>query len=164
MKKITKRVGTLAVATGVAFATLLTGATSAFALPGGPSERLSTSTPNFGCGAAWYAAQTTLKFQCDGNLVLYRNSDGHAMWATGTYGTTNNPTILDFSHNGDIEMLRTEDWGTGVFCDLGSDNPAPGGTAVIQDDGNFVIYNTAGQATWATGTYNNQQGTVHACQ
>jgi hypothetical protein len=34
-----------------------------------------------------YTIQDQLVFQNDGNLVLYRNSDGHAMWTTGTSGS-----------------------------------------------------------------------------
>ncbi|MDH6135284.1 hypothetical protein P3T37_004694 [Kitasatospora sp. MAA4] len=158
MKKLTKRIGSVAVTAGAVMSMLLTGATSASAADS--SIALSSSTPNYSCGTqtTWWSNSVHLTFQCDGNLVLYRNSDGHAMWASGTYRSPT-PNTLDFSHLGWIE-LDSATYG----CKIGSwPNQAPEGRAVVQDDGNFVIYNTSGVATWSSGTYNNQQGKVDEC-
>ncbi|WP_329583974.1 hypothetical protein OG500_27105 [Kitasatospora sp. NBC_01250] len=155
MKRALKKIGAVATATA---AVLMTGAPSASATVGpGVKIPLTTATPNSRCGAEWIAYQTYLKFQCDGNLVLYRTSDNHAMWASGTYyGYI--PNLLDFAHQGYISLWS----GSDEVAEIGNiSNPAPNGVVAVQDDGNMVIYNTAGQPVWQTGTYNNQQGSVH---
>jgi hypothetical protein len=59
--------------------------------------------------------KVTLVMQGDGNLVLYRNDSGLAVWSTNTWGT-------------------------------------PVTHAVLQNDGNFVCYDTAGKPYWASNT------------
>ncbi|WP_329564359.1 hypothetical protein [Kitasatospora sp. NBC_01266] len=95
--------------------------------------------------------------QTDGNFVLY-NGNGTALWASGTDGK--GVTQLDWSQSGYVKLLNSSN---GVVCTLGALSPAPGGQAVLQNDGNFVFYNTAGNATWATNTYNGQQGNLDYC-
>ncbi|MGC0315055.1 hypothetical protein [Kitasatospora acidiphila] len=103
-----------------------------------------------------------LTLQSDGNLVLYKTVSGpgqQAIWASGTKGK--GVTNVDWSQSGYAKLLNGSG---GVVCTLGMLNPAPGGQAVLQNDGNFVFYNTAGNPTWATNTYNNgQMGNLDYC-
>lgn len=64
-------------------------------------------------------ANTRLRMQKDGNLVVYNNDTKGAVWATNKYGP------------------ETDDH-----------------EAVMQDDGNFVIYKQ-GKPIWASNTYTN---------
>lgn len=104
---------------------------------------------------------SSLYLQPDGNLVLYKevNDVGvQALWASGTNGR--GVTHLDWSASGYIKLLNSSG---GIVCTIGALSPSPGGRAVIQDDGNFVFYNTSGQATWASGTYRFSQGNLNYC-
>ena len=107
---------------------------------------------------SWNSSSIILNFQTDGNLVIYaRNSngtEGKALWASGTAyyqlpSGTLPVTQLDWSSQGYIILQDT--FGNTV-CTIGAQGPnyAPGGAAVLQDDGNFVFYNTNHVATWAT--------------
>lgn len=102
--------------------------------------------------------EVLLEFQCDGNLVLYSVDSGKALWASGTSGK--GVTDLDWSQSGYIKLENSK--GT-VVCTIGATDPAPGGVAIVQDDGNFVFYNTAGNATWASDTNGEKQGTKDYC-
>ena len=120
------------------------------------------SQPNWLAGGpgphTWNSSSIILNFQSDGNLVIYaRNSngtEGKALWASGTAyyqltPGTNPVTQLDWSSQGYISL---QDANGNVVCNIGAMGPnyAPGGTAVLQDDGNFVFYDTNHVATWAT--------------
>ena len=106
-----------------------------------------------------------LDFQADGNLVVYFNvhiqSTGAntktALWATGQ---NSNVKLLDWSQSG---YLKLESAYGITLCTLGASNPAPGGVAQLQQDGNFVFYTTGGTATWATGTEGDTSQNKHAC-
>jgi hypothetical protein len=69
-----------------------------------------------------------LKYQNDGNLVLYDN--GGAAWAINCWPECN---------------------GTG----FGGNPFQPAGYATMQSDGNFVVYNAYGNPVWHTWTYGN---------
>jgi hypothetical protein len=88
----------------------------------------------------------SLNAQSDGNLVLYRKSNGQALWDTKTYGRNVNRTI--FQNDGNLVIYNTSNqavWASGT--------DRRGGTRVtVQDDGNFVMYNAQNQALWATNT------------
>ena len=83
-------------------------------------------------------------FQADGNLVLYRLTDGRALWAhryrTG-WGSRNARTTATSSSI----TLAASRFGTRARRTM----PAP---AFVQDDGNVVIYDYYGYPVWATGT------------
>jgi hypothetical protein len=106
-----------------------------------------------------------LDFQTDGNLVVYFNvhiqatgaNTTTALWATGQ---NSNVKLLDWSQSG---YLKLESAYGITLCTLGASNPAPGGVAQLQQDGNFVFYTTGGTATWATGTESDTSQTKHAC-
>jgi Peptidase family M23 len=88
----------------------------------------------------------SLNAQSDGNLVLYRQSNGQAIWDTKTYGRNVKQTI--FQNDGNLVIYNTSNnpvWASGT--------DRRGGTRVtVQDDGNFVMYNSQNQALWATNT------------
>ncbi|WP_435271365.1 hypothetical protein [Streptomyces sp. 1222.5] len=91
------------------------------------------------------AKLTRLVMQSDGNLVMYRNRDGAAIWSTHTSG-----------HSGAYAVMQTD--GNFVVYDAGS-QPLwsthtagnSGAWANMQDDGNFVIYKGS-TALWNSGT------------
>ena len=124
-----------------------------------------TSTPDWYCGHSARSNTVTLIFQCDGNLVLYSNSTGQALWATGSNGT--GVDHVDFSAvNAEIDVK----YSNGVIqCRVGAWNYyghslAVGGYADVQDDGNFVIYHAANQPVWASHTqYAKSSGTFNEC-
>ncbi|MDH6139710.1 MULTISPECIES: hypothetical protein [Kitasatospora] len=103
-----------------------------------------------------------IALQADGNFVLTKwdsNGAPHTIWASGTNGK--GVTHIDWSQSG---YAKLEDSNNNIVCTLGALNPAPGGQAVMQNDGNFVFYNSAGNPTWATNTYNNgQMGNLDYC-
>ncbi|MFI9326526.1 hypothetical protein ACIGZJ_03155 [Kitasatospora sp. NPDC052868] len=149
MKNLTKRIAAVGAATIVAAG--LTFAVSPSASAADQSKALVLSTPD------WYPNDYVsmssnwvhLKFQSDGNLVLYRNWDGAVLWASGTSGW--GLTRLSWSATGYIKLYK----GNALACTIG-DVAAPGGRVAVQDDGNLVIYKSNGAAVWDTGTWNNQ--------
>ena len=88
-----------------------------------------------------------LVMQGDGNLVLYQNGVG-ALWATGTNGRADNPTmaVLQFDGSLVVQSATSQAWSSS----------SPGGDhLLVQGDGNVVIY--AGPGTfdsplWASNT------------
>jgi hypothetical protein len=81
--------------------------------------------------------------QNDGNVVLYHPGDD-AVWASNTVGPKGTLTL----QSGDLRL--TDSSGNLLFhTDTGGH---PGATFKMQDDGNGVIYDTAGTAIWATNT------------
>jgi len=87
----------------------------------------------------------TLRFQTDGNLVLYQLNTGNVLWASNTNGTganemlfpANGPILLE--HNGKL-ITHVGPYGSNSF------------DAIVQPDKNFVFYDADGNATWATNT------------
>ncbi|MDH6112369.1 hypothetical protein P3T36_003780 [Kitasatospora sp. MAP12-15] len=144
-------------------ALVVTAIGSALALAAGPALADSTaagfnlSQPDWYAGASTYSSSVNLQFQSDGNLVLYVNGGG-PIWASGSEGR--GVTHVDWSQSGYVKLLNS---GNGVVCELGQGNPAPGGWASVQDDGNFVFYNSSGRATWASNTQFETGSTVDAC-
>ncbi|MFI5617685.1 hypothetical protein [Streptomyces sp. NPDC051567] len=102
------------------------------------------------------SATVWLVLQKDNNLVMYRKSDGKAIWGSGTYGNRKALT-LEMGDNGDLTLHEygqneTVRWRTGT---AGHTNAY----ALLQDDGNLVVYKKGGGegkggALWNTGTYN----------
>ncbi|WP_160311535.1 hypothetical protein [Streptacidiphilus melanogenes] len=109
----------------------------------------------------WWSPTVVLKMQTDGNFVLYCVSGGKAVWATGTNLSlsqqTSNYRQVQFQKNGNMTI-----WNFNESSNPPSQTPAwntntPGAyEAIVQVDGNFVIYNASGTALWSSGTY-------HAC-
>jgi hypothetical protein len=107
----------------------------------------------------WTSATVNLRWQRDGNLVLYCNSDtsdpNKVLWATGTDYV--NPVDIVFGGPYGLIAVR-DDWDTVINAgwQIAFEAPAggvnPGDYAYVQNDGNFVIYAANGRALWATGT------------
>jgi hypothetical protein len=85
-------------------------------------------------------------YQSDGNLVLYRNTDGTPLWASNTHGTSVGACIMQGDGNLVIYDASTAPiWSSGTW-------QHPGSRLVIQDDGNVVIYRQDNVPVWATNT------------
>ncbi|MGW7104395.1 hypothetical protein [Streptomyces sp. NPDC054883] len=103
------------------------------------------------------SATVWLVLQQDNNLVMYRKSDGKAIWQSGSYGGNYRVTLqMAPKDRGDLTLVEegrsTVRWRSGT---AGND----GAYALLQDDGNFVVYKKdggpgKGGSLWATGTYN----------
>ncbi|MCB5178761.1 hypothetical protein [Streptomyces antimicrobicus] len=102
------------------------------------------------------SASVWLVLQRDGNLVIHRKSDAKVIWSSGTYGAKY-PVELFMEPTGDL-VLREQDrdstvrWHTGTAFNSET-------YALLQDDGNFVVYRNTGSgpewggALWQSGTY-----------
>ncbi|WP_405982812.1 hypothetical protein [Streptomyces sp. NBC_00158] len=103
------------------------------------------------------SATVWLVLQQDNNLVMYRKRDGQAIWNSGTYGGSRRVTLqMAPKDNGDLTLVEegrtTPRWRTGTGNN-------PGAYALLQDDGNLVVYKKdggpgKGGALWYTATYN----------
>ena len=109
--------------------------------------------------AGWWtqAKYTRLVVQLDGNLVMYRNSDGKAIWSSGTSGHSGAYAYMQ--SDGNFVVYKSGGgpgsggalWSTGTYGHSGA-------YAIMQDDGNFVVYKSGGGPglggyLWASGTY-----------
>ena len=89
---------------------------------------------------------STLTYQNDGNLVLYRN--GKAVWATGTEEKNAGKAIMQ--SDGNFVIYTSSDkpiWSSNTYCDNNEN-----AEIILQDDRNLVIYTTGGKAVWSSGT------------
>ncbi|MEW1636016.1 hypothetical protein AB0469_18290 [Streptomyces sp. NPDC093801] len=103
------------------------------------------------------SATVWLVLQQDNNLVMYRKRDGKAVWSSGTYGGSRRVTLqMAPKDRGDLTLVEegrtTVRWRTGTANNTGA-------YALLQDDGNFVVYKKdggpgKGGALWHSGTYN----------
>lgn len=101
--------------------------------------------PNQGvtsCGGGY-----TFVHQGDGNVVLYNNFTGRALWNTATHGRDTD--LLVMQGDGNLVLYGPGGralWSTGTHGN-------PGATLAVQDDGNVVIYTPGGRPIFATGTH-----------
>jgi hypothetical protein len=86
-----------------------------------------------------------LAFQDDGNLVLYRLTDGVALWASGTYAPGGEAAMQVDGNLVVYDASGTPRWSSGTAN-------YPGAGLFVQNDGNVVIYDYYGYPIWATGT------------
>ena len=92
---------------------------------------------------------TRLVMQGDGNLVLYNNRNGKALWATNTWNKPVNVAIMQGDGNFVLyDPAGKAYWATGTWTD-------PGSYVVLQNDGNLVLYGPNGGALWASNTVEN---------
>lgn len=110
-------------------------------------------------------ASNRLLVQTDRNVVLYNTKT--VVWQTKTgisgatniaknttlktnvnYGSTNDIYNLKFLSNGELALYH----GSKVIWKANTANKAPGGKAIYQKDGNFVVYNSKSKAVWSTAT------------
>ncbi|MFI5528321.1 hypothetical protein ACIA8O_07125 [Kitasatospora sp. NPDC051853] len=100
----------------------------------------------------WVESRTTiLIMQADGNLVLYRKSDGQAIWSSHTW---NHPGSYAHLEAGGVLYVADDN---NLYWRTYTQNN-PGAYAIAQDDGNFVIYRQGGNAwnngaLWSSGTW-----------
>ena len=83
-----------------------------------------------------------LFYQPDGNLVLYDDVEGIAVWNTGTAGAGAGQAVMQGDGNFVVyDAQGTPAWFTGTGGN-------PNARLVLQSDGNVVVYSAAGQAVW----------------
>ncbi|MGW8504298.1 hypothetical protein [Streptomyces sp. CLCI03] len=106
-------------------------------------------------GSFAQSASVYLVLQEDRNLVMYRKRDGAAIWNSASYGS-DKPVVLQVEASGDVGLRQyyTHAWA----WHTGTENNR-GAYALLQDDGNFVVYAKdggpgKGGALWSSGTYN----------
>jgi len=93
--------------------------------------------------------------QRDGNLVLYNSVDA-PLWASGTDGS--GAAYACMQRNGEF-VIETDDLPPRRVWASNSLNHCQGPYKVaMQDDGNFVQYDTNGTPVWCTRTDGGQQG------
>ena len=94
-----------------------------------------------------------LLMQTDGNLVIIRQCDKKAIWATGT--NRNGGHVASMQQDGNFVILKSDEktpvWATGTQ-----------GRGLLylkmQDDGNLVLYSISGNyPVWASGTHGNMK-------
>jgi hypothetical protein len=90
--------------------------------------------------------KTRLVMQSDGNLVLYRNSDNKALWASNTANKPVNRVVMQNDGN-----LVCYDAGGRAYWATGTDGH-PGARLALQTDGNLVVYSTNNNPLWASNT------------
>jgi hypothetical protein len=86
-----------------------------------------------------------LIMQSDGNLVLYRLYNHHALWASNTAGQDVLRVIMQA--DGNLVVYKVD--GNPVWDS--KTNGKPGSFLIMQDDGNLVIYQPT-VPIWASGT------------
>ncbi|KAI9190665.1 putative mannose-binding lectin precursor [Polychytrium aggregatum] len=86
--------------------------------------------------------------QADGNLVLYNNISGQAIWASGTNGKGSPPFFANYQPDYNFVLYD----GTGKPLWASGTNGQPSDRLVMQDDGNLVTY-LGTTPIWSTGTY-----------
>lgn len=92
-----------------------------------------------------------LVMQTDGNLVLYRKSDNKALWSSKTDLTNS----YKFCHQTTGILLIKNHLDITTFI-AGNSSTLRSAFAVLQDDGNFVLYTTSPtRSIWATNTFSN---------
>lgn len=89
----------------------------------------------------------TFRYQDDGNLVLYRNADGRALWDTRPRGSHTGHVIMQA--DGNLVMYDANVFPAVWASDTHGN---PGAQLVAQNDGNVVIYRADGTPAWATHT------------
>jgi hypothetical protein len=87
--------------------------------------------------------------QDDGNLVLYRQTDGEPLWASNTLGQPATHAIMQPDGN----LVITASDGRPLWSSCTPNHP--GAYLLVQNDGNVVIYEQQ-KAIWATGTVEQQ--------
>jgi hypothetical protein len=87
-----------------------------------------------------------LVHQGDGNVVLYDNQNGSALWSTRTNGRSTDALIMQSDGN----LVLYAPGGNPLWSSRTHGNG--GAFLAVQDDGNVVVYTAGGRPLWATGT------------
>jgi large repetitive protein len=93
----------------------------------------------------WQGEATRLVFQADGNLVVYRDDTGAAVWASNTSGYP--AATLSFQTDGNLVIYN----GSTVLWASGTDGNADE-SAIVSASGNVTIVGALGQQIWQTAT------------
>ncbi|MCQ4042031.1 hypothetical protein [Streptantibioticus rubrisoli] len=96
--------------------------------------------------AGWWtqAQYTRLVVQLDGNFVMYRNSDGKAIWSSRTSGHSG--AYVDMQGDGNLVVYPSSGsalWASGTWGHSGA-------YASMQDDGNLVVHTSTSGALWSS--------------
>jgi hypothetical protein len=83
----------------------------------------------------------SLYYQGDGNLVLYRNSDGAALWYTSTPGPAGEAAMQGDGNFVVYSSAGQAQWWSGTAG-------YPGARLAVQSDSNLVIYDRYGTPLW----------------
>jgi hypothetical protein len=84
----------------------------------------------------------TLYYQGDGNLVLYRNSNGAPLWWSGTTGPAGEAAMQGDGNLVVYNSAGQPQWWSGTVGYSGA-------WLAVQSDGNLVIYDAYGYPIWA---------------
>jgi len=93
-------------------------------------------------------------FQDNGDLALFRNSDGAQLWDSKTAGDP--AAVLVMQKDGNLVMydglptIAANDWitGTGLWSTATSGNA--NAKVVVQSDGNIAVLSQTGSKLWST--------------
>ncbi len=91
------------------------------------------------------AGNARLVHQGDGNVVLYDEHTGRALWATGTNGRATTTFVMQGDGNAVLYDGSTPLWDSHTYGHNGA-------ILVVQDDGNLVIYGNGYAPLWNSGT------------
>lgn len=104
----------------------------------------------------WTGPKTHMIFQADGNLIVYRNSDGAALWSSNTPG--NPSAVLVMQKDGNLVIyngmptVAANDWVSGTSLWNANTSGKTNARVVIQNDGNVMMYAPGSGAVWSTNT------------
>ncbi|WP_042433448.1 hypothetical protein [Streptacidiphilus anmyonensis] len=103
----------------------------------------------------WWGPNTVLKMQTDGNFVLYCTANGKPIWATGTNFVSDGfiTRYLQFQYNGNMTIWNDDSLSYPHVTPVWNTNTPTAHEAIVQADGNFVIYDSSGNALWSSNTY-----------
>ncbi|MEU2346772.1 FG-GAP-like repeat-containing protein [Streptomyces sp. NPDC013082] len=96
-------------------------------------------------GDSLVSASVRLTMQSDGNLII-ASTEGKTLWSTRTGG--NAGATASFDADGNLLVRDAAD--TDTLWE--SKTSAAGGSAVLTDRGNLVVYNAQQQSLWSSGT------------
>ncbi|MFD7333907.1 trypsin-like serine protease [Streptomyces sp. NPDC059872] len=96
-------------------------------------------------GDALVSRSASATLRDDGDFVITSNA-GKTLWSTGTGGNPGATVRLDAS--GNLVVLKAD----GVTKLWESKTSAPGGSAVLTDRGNFLVYTADFDSLWSSGT------------
>ncbi|MFD5575683.1 hypothetical protein, partial [Streptomyces cadmiisoli] len=87
------------------------------------------------------SATVWMIIQQDNNLVMYRKRDGKAIWNSGTYGGSQRVTLqMLYKDRGDLTIANASLNNDGAVRWRTYTGGNPDAWALLQDDGNFVVY------------------------
>ena len=95
--------------------------------------------------------------QMNGNLELQKKQidNWRIIWTSRTSGAGDPPYLLVFNQSNNQLRIRDKHhnvtWQSEVFANKTNDR-TQGGYAILQDDGNFVVYDGRNRTMWSTGT------------